>query len=142
VIQAIEGFLLGIVTGGLSVYSLWLITGFTAKVAAEIEPTEPTRWHKRFAFFKWDSEDDIEEEESPSESTQNIKPKTQNEQATSAPVATVRVFAAFLLKAPLLIAVAYVAQLMGDVALHWCVGGVVLVYFVAVFWAAARTNRQ
>ncbi len=137
-IPALEGLLLGLFTGGLSVYSLWLITGFTAKIAAEIEPTEPARWHKRFAFFKWDPEDDEEPAaEEPSAPTKSPKPHS-----SSAPGATARVFTAFLLKAPLLVAVAYVAQLMGDVALHWCVGGVVLVYFLAVFWAAVRTNRQ
>lgn len=139
---ALLGLLLGLVTGALSVYSLWLITGFTAKVASEMTPAEPMRWHKRFAFFKWDPEDDEEPVEKEAVEPPPVLAPSQNPPPTSSAAATVRVFTAFVLKAPILIAVAYVAQSLGDVALHWCVGGVVLVYFLAVFWAVVRTNRQ
>ncbi|RYG25860.1 hypothetical protein EON82_05605 [bacterium] len=161
--EALLGLILGLGTGALSVWSLWLITGFTAKAASGIyvEPPvdRPTGWDK-----EWDEIDDEEksikrffrrpEQDVNSSTTSDPTPSTWGA-TTSHPsadpppqgegdlrAATFRVFFAFLLKAPILYAIARVAQSMGDVALHWCVGGVVLVYFLAVFYAARRTNRR
>jgi hypothetical protein len=148
--EAILGGLLGLVTGGLSVWSLWLITGFTARAASglQIEPLvdRPTGWDR-----EWDEIDDdqkglgrfFRKDDQDVASTTPLNPApVPPQEKGDLRAATLRVFFAFLLKAPILYVIARVAQSMGDVALHWCVGGVVLVYFVAVFYAARRTNRR
>lgn len=149
--EALFGLTLGLFTGALSVWSLWLITGFTAKAASGIyvDPPidRPTGWDK-----EWDEIEDEEksikrffrkyEDQTASTLKHSSEPSEQNRSPGDLRSATLRVFFAFLLKAPILFAIARVAQSMGDVALHWCVGGVVLVYFLAVFYAARRTNRR
>ena len=151
--EAILGLLLGLGTGALSVWSLWLITGFTAQAVSGLRVEPPvdkvTAWDK-----EWDEVPDEEkgwgkffrkEENEPpltlrGDSASEATPESGGPAELRA--ATFRVVFAFLLKAPILYAIARVAQSMGDVALHWCVGGVVLVYFRAVFYAARRTNRR
>jgi hypothetical protein len=151
--EAVLGLLLGLGTGALSVWSLWLITGFTAQAVSGLHVDPPEE-----RVTGWDAEwDEIPDEEkgwgrlfwkkdNESASTLREEPSLQAtpESGGSAELraATFRLVFAFLLKAPILYAIARVAQSMGDVALHWCVGGVVLVYFLAVFYAARRTNRR
>lgn len=123
--EAFLGGLLGLGSGALSVYSLWLITGFTARASRALRVAP--RVERRSG---WDPESEVAE----------AAPEGGGPSGTAP--ATLRVFVAFLLKAPILVAIALVAQSLGTVALYWCVGGVVLVYFLAVFWAAGQTNRR
>ncbi len=53
--------------------------------------------------------------------------------------ATFVVVLSFLLKAPLLFALAFGANRIGGAAVPWCMGGVVLVYFGLVGWALGRS---
>jgi hypothetical protein len=52
--------------------------------------------------------------------------------------ATSVVILSFLLKAPLLLALAFGANRIGGSAVPWCMAGVVLVYCLLVGWALAR----
>lgn len=135
--QAFAGAFIGLVTGSLSVYSLWLITCVAAKIASTI-PATP--YVERPDFYdrptRWDP-DPPEPDETP-ETPASLAPSTEKSQLGHA---TLRLFFAFLLKAPLIIAVAFGVQRIGTVALYWCVGAIVLVYFLAVFWASRRTHR-
>ncbi len=53
--------------------------------------------------------------------------------------ATRIVILAFLLKAPLLFALVFVARRLGADAGTWCMAGVVLVYSLLVVWALGRS---
>jgi hypothetical protein len=56
--------------------------------------------------------------------------------------ATSVVVLAFLLKAPLLIALAFGARRIGGAAVPWCMAGVVLVYFLLVGWCLNRSQAD
>ena len=144
--NAALGLLLGLVAGALSVYSLWLITGFTARAATGLsvppDVERPSGWDAeaqdsdvvtagQWVRIRREEAERLQREPSP-------EPTIHNPHSTID--ATLRIGFAFLLKAPLLFLVALGARSLGNAALHWCVGGVILVYCLAVFWAAARTR--
>lgn len=149
--NAALGLLLGLVAGGLSVYSLWLITGLTARAATGLsvppEVQRPSGWDSeaqdpdavtvgQWLRIRREEAERRQKETAPPELDSALVPPP------SALSATLRVGFAFLLKAPLLILVALGARSLGNAALHWCVAGVILVYSLAVFWAAAQTRAR
>ena len=137
------GGALGLVTGALSVYSLWLIVGFTAQASKGLSLPEvverPSGWDVEaqdpdvVTSGQWFRKGG-EAASTPSKATGEDRAATGR--------ATLSIFFAFLLKAPILFAIALVARSLGSDGLHWCVGGVILVYCSAVFWAAARTDQR
>lgn len=141
--EALLGGALGLVTGALSVYSLWLIVGFTAQASKGLsipeEVERPSGWDVEAQdpdvvtsgqWFRKRQETVLP----PSSAIPDDNKETWR--------ATLRIFFAFLLKAPILFAIALVARSLGTTSLHWCVGGVILVYCSAVFWAVARTDQR
>lgn len=125
------GYAYGVLAASLSAWGLWLITGLAAQSARGLRIAAPSDRPTR-----WDASHDA---------ATTIVTARSNEGGSDGVAlrgATLRLLAAFLLKAPILIVIAYGAQSLGTVNLHWCVAGVVLVYFLAVFWAAGQTNRR
>lgn len=158
--EVLLGVLLGLVAGGLSVWSLWLITGMAAQASRGVSLPLEDEAREPWAFNDWEpfGEDGRRSEDAntpsptapPSARAEMVKgeasaSRLQGEpspEGASAWRATRRLLFAFLLKAPLLVAVAFGAQKLGTAALYGCAGAVVSVYFLAAFWAAARTRRQ
>ena len=162
---ALLGVLLGLVAGGLSVWSLWLVTGMAAQASAGIEVPPDDEEREPWAFNQWEPFAEIADRgsriaESPSACAplpgtpspavfqpESVLPSARaslqgepSPEGVSPWRATRRILFAFLLKAPLLVAVAFGAQKLGTAALYGCAGAVVAVYFFAAFWAAARTR--
>ena len=143
------GLALGLAAGGLSVWSLWLVTGFTARASSglvvPVAKERPSGWDAEaqdldvITAGQWLRARREEQADPPSIAPS--KPLSTTHDPRPNVRATLRLFFAFLLKALILVLIALVARSLGTHSLYGCVGGVVLVYSLAVLWAAGRTHR-